>query len=70
MQDQTGTPTGSEEENAEKDGSKGKRCYTTYTKEDKLSFDPLKDLNLPASYEEVLARFKKLQCDRAMEALN
>ena len=27
-----------------------------------LSFDPQLDLNLPASYEEVIARFEKLQC--------
>lgn len=26
-----------------------------------LSFDPRKDLNLPGSYEEVVARFKKIQ---------
>ena len=68
MQDQNGTPQGGEEESAEK-GSQGKRSYATYLKE-KLSYDPLKDLNLPGSYDEVLARFKRLQSDRAMEALN
>lgn len=35
-----------------------------------LSFDPQLDLNLPASYEEVIARFKKLQCIRAKTASN
>jgi hypothetical protein len=35
-----------------------------------LTFDPLKDLNLPSSYDEVLARFKQLQGERAGEALN
>ncbi len=35
-----------------------------------LDFDPLKELNLPTSYEEVLARFRRLQGDRAMESLN
>jgi len=45
------------------------RSYAEYhTKE--LAFDPMKDLNLPASYEEVLARFKRLQGDKAMESLN
>lgn len=36
----------------------------------KLDFDPLKDLNLPDSYDEVLKRFKGLQGKRATERLN
>lgn len=35
-----------------------------------LAFDPMKDLNLPASYEEVVSRFRRLQGVRAQEALN
>lgn len=37
---------------------------------EKLGFDPMKDLNLPANYDEVVSRFKRLQGTRAMEALN
>ncbi|MCB9184486.1 MAG: hypothetical protein H6591_11270 [Flavobacteriales bacterium] len=33
-------------------------------------FCPQKELNLPASYDEVVARFKRLQGTRAMESLN
>lgn len=35
-----------------------------------LSFDPMKDLNLPQSYDEVVSRFKKLQGGRSAETLN
>ena len=43
--------------------------YATFANGD-LGFDPTKDLNLPGSYDEVLARFKRLQGDRAWEVLN
>lgn len=46
------------------------RSYTNITVEKELGFDPLKDLNLPGSYEEVVTRFSKLQCERAQEVLN
>ncbi len=46
------------------------RCYSTYNSGGTLEFDPLKDLNLPASYNEVLDRFRKLQGERALEMLN
>ena len=36
----------------------------------KLDFDPLKDLNLPGSYDEVVKRFKGLQGERSQEVLN
>ncbi|HRO99150.1 MAG TPA: hypothetical protein PLN54_06910 [Flavobacteriales bacterium] len=36
----------------------------------RLGFDPMKDLNLPGSYDEVVMRFKRLQGDRAEEVLN
>lgn len=42
----------------------------TYQQEAKFAFCPLKDLNLPASYDEVLERFKRLQGERAVESLN
>lgn len=58
-----------EETKAEPAAPQGAECYSKYN-EGKLDFDPLKDLNLPANYNEVLDRFKKLQGDRAMEALN
>ena len=51
-------------------GSTTKRCYRSYNSGGDLEFCPLKDLNLPESYEEVLARFEKLQGERAMEVLN
>ncbi len=47
-----------------------KRCYRSYNSGGALEFCPMKDLNLPESYEEVLARFEKLQGERAMEVLN
>ena len=45
------------------------RSYAAYSSTE-LSFDPMKELNLPASYEEVTARFRRLQGSRAMEVLN
>jgi hypothetical protein len=51
-------------------GSTQKRCYRSYNSGGELEFCPMKDLNLPESYEEVLARFEKLQGERAMEVLN
>lgn len=56
------------EETAEQKAER--RCYSQYGKNEGLAFDPLKELNLPANYDEVLERFKKLQGERAMEALN
>jgi len=47
-----------------------KRCYSNYREKAGLGFDPMKDLNLPSSYDEVVVRFRKLQGVRAMEALN
>lgn len=41
-----------------------------YSKEDRFTFDPQQDLNLPGSYDEVVLRFKNLQGDRAMKTLN
>jgi hypothetical protein len=35
-----------------------------------LDFDPHKDLNLPSSYDEVIARFRRLQGDRWASLLN
>lgn len=49
---------------------KAARCYSTYNSGGQLEFDPLKDLNLPANYEEVVARFQRLQRERALEVLN
>jgi hypothetical protein len=45
------------------------RSYAEYAAKD-LDFDPMKDLNLPGSYKEVLTRFKRLQGDREPEVLN
>lgn len=60
-------PTGPEEE-GEDAASKG--GYGEYNNGGGLEFDPLKDLNLPASYDEVVARFNRLQGERAVEVLN
>ncbi len=46
------------------------RSYAGYYAGGDLTFDPLKDLNLPANYDEVLARFEKLQGERAVEVMN
>ncbi len=46
------------------------RDYATFCEGRDITFDPMKDLNLPGSYEEVLRRFRKLQGVRAMEVLN
>jgi len=59
-----------EEGTTEEREQEAERCYSTYSKGSQLSFDPMKDLNLPANYDEVLSRFKRLQGVRAMEVLN
>lgn len=46
------------------------RSYAHYTQSADLAFDPMKELNLPESYEEVTSRFRRLQGSRAMEVLN
>lgn len=62
---------GSGESDAETSPEAGDRGYAAYNSgSNKLEFDPMKDLNLPANYDEVVSRFKRLQGDRAMEALN
>lgn len=38
-----------------------KRSYEAYRGMKGLEFDPLKDLNLPASYEEAMSRYKRLR---------
>jgi len=46
------------------------RSYAGYFSGGDLTFDPMKDLNLPGSYDEVLSRFRRLQGERAVEVLN
>jgi hypothetical protein len=46
------------------------RNYAALSEAKELAFDPLKDLNLPASYEEVTLRFRRLQSGKDMETLN
>lgn len=55
-----GTPT--EQGNAAEEGG--------YQRGENMAFCPQKELNLPSSYDEVLARFQRLQAGRAMESLN
>ncbi len=69
--DQTDAQMGSEEGSVEEGREKrSQRSYASYKRIAKLSFDPMKDLNLPGSYDEVVERFKRLQIMRAMEAFN
>lgn len=49
---------------------RAERSYSGYNSVGSLSFDPLKELNLPASYDEVVERFKRLQGERPDEVLN
>ncbi len=46
------------------------RTYAAYREEEHLVFDPLQDLNLPASYEEVQRRYKRLRTEREAPSLN
>ncbi len=69
MKDQTNAQQGSAEEKGEQTEKRGQRSYATYCRSDE-AFDPMKDLNLPGSYDEVVTRFKRLQGERAMESLN
>lgn len=46
------------------------RTYADYRDDERLSFDPLEDLNLPASYEEVQARYRQLRAERETPSLN
>ena len=46
------------------------RTNETYAGGEHLTFDPLADLNLPASYEEVVDRYRRIQGSRAWEHLN
>ncbi len=57
------------EETAADQTEQTERSYAEYSAKD-IAFDPMKDLNLPSSYDEVLARFNRLQGDREPEALN
>lgn len=59
-----------EEGTTEEREQQAERSYSAYNSGSQLAFDPMKDLNLPGSYDEVLSRFKRLQGVRAMEALN
>jgi len=55
--------------NEESEAQLAERSYALYQQE-QLAFDPLKDLNLPESYDEVMKRFNRLQGDKPMEVLN
>lgn len=55
---------------ADKEVAPEQRTYAGYFSGGDLTFDPMKDLNLPGSYDEVLVRFRKLQGERAVEVMN
>lgn len=57
------------EETAADQTEQTERSYAEYSAKD-FAFDPMKDLNLPRSYDEVLSRFNRLQGDREPEVLN
>lgn len=46
------------------------RTYAAYEKQEHLSFDPLKELNLPSSYEEVVSRYAQLRGERESLSMN
>lgn len=46
------------------------RTSESYAGGEHLGFDPMAELNLPSSYEEVVERFRRIQGSRAWEALN
>ncbi|MBX2981619.1 MAG: hypothetical protein KF843_03010 [Flavobacteriales bacterium] len=50
--------------------NESERTYSEYIGGDHLSFDPLTDLNLPSSYEEVVMRYKRLRGERQLASLN
>lgn len=64
------TSNASEPTEAKVEVEQEERSYTDYNTAKELAFDPLKDLNLPGSYKEVIDRFNKLQGERAQEVLN
>ncbi|MBZ0206381.1 MAG: hypothetical protein K8H89_08650 [Flavobacteriales bacterium] len=49
---------------------KSERTYSEYVGGEHLTFDPLKELNLPSSYEEVVSRYQRLRGDRTVLSLN
>lgn len=57
-------------EHNDKKEQQAPRSYAANNDDTHLNFDPLKDLNLPSSYDEVLSRFRQLQGDRAWESMN
>lgn len=66
MEQQPNEPTGQDSQAEEI--AESKRGYAGQG--ENLDFDPMKDLNLPANYDEVVSRFQRLQGTRAMESLN
>ncbi|MCC6839872.1 MAG: hypothetical protein IT230_06915 [Flavobacteriales bacterium] len=46
------------------------RSYAEYKEVEHLSFDPLIALNLPATYEEVVQRYKRLRGESRPPSLN
>ncbi len=49
---------------------KSEGTYSEYLGGEHLSFDPLKDLNLPSSYEEVVMRYNRLRGERQLPSMN
>lgn len=68
MSKMASTVVGTQEQSTEHT-EQNERSYAEYTRKE-FAFDPMKDLNLPSSYDEVLVRFNRLQGDRAEEVLN
>lgn len=69
MKDSTSTQPAGEGNPTQQDG-KGAGQAAGYASDERFAFCPQKELNLPASYDEVIERFKRLQAGRAMESLN
>ena len=49
---------------------KSEGTYSEYLGGEHLTFDPLKDLNLPSSYEEVVVRYMRLRGERQLPSMN
>jgi len=59
-----------ETETGETEDPSNARSFVAQESTSELGFDPLLDLNLPASYDEVRLRFERLQGGRRLPDMN
>jgi hypothetical protein len=65
MQQRPAVKQANDQDGEEGTGQENERGYHALYNGKDMAFDPMKDLNLPANYNEVMARFRKLQGDRS-----